>query len=137
MLHYRNLCSLVLCLPPVYDRRAPTPGGRMALTLATDPPFGNLARQMGKIMEQMHKGYSPFAPGEVWTPSVNLYETDTAYVVCVDLAGVNKEKIDITVEHNILKLRGQRPVPSNNDEPQSDPHHHRRIRVHLMEIDHG
>jgi HSP20 family protein len=109
----------------------------MPLTVATDPPFGNLARQMGKIMEQMHKGYSPFAPGEVWTPSVNLYETETAYLVCVDLAGVNKEKIDITVEHNVLKLRGHRPVPSNNEETQPDPNHHRRMRVHLMEIDHG
>jgi HSP20 family protein len=108
----------------------------MPLIVATDPPFGHLARQMGKIMDQMHRGYSPFAPGETWTPSVNLYEIDSGYLVCVDLAGVNKDKIDITVEQNVLRLRGHRAVPTNCDEAQSDPHH-RRMRMHLMEIDHG
>ena len=108
----------------------------MPLVAATDPPFGNLARQMNKIIDQMHRGYSPFAPNETWTPSVNLYEIDAGYLVCVDLAGVNKEKIDITVEQNMLKLRGHRAVPMNSDEAHNDPHQ-RRMRMHLMEIDHG
>jgi HSP20 family protein len=107
----------------------------MSLTLATDPPFGNVARQMSKIMDQMHKGYYNFAPGETWTPSVNLYETEGAYLVCVDLAGVDKDKIDIVVEDHILRLKGQRPVPTSADESEPDPH--RRVRVHLMEIDNG
>jgi HSP20 family protein len=108
----------------------------MPLIAATDPPFGHMARQMGKLMDQLHRGYSPFAPSEVWTPSVNLYEIDTGYVVCVDLAGVNKDKIEITVEQHVLKLRGHRTVPTSNDEQHAETPQ-RRIRVHLMEIDHG
>ena len=108
----------------------------MALIAATEPPFGNLARQMNKIMDQMHRGYSPFAPSDTWTPSVNLYEIENAYLVCVDLAGVNKDKIEITVEQNVLKLRGHRHVPTNSEETTGEPHH-RRMRMHLMEIDHG
>jgi HSP20 family protein len=109
----------------------------MPLIAATEPPFGNLARQMNKLIDQMHRGYSTYAPGEVWTPSVNLYEIETGYVVCVDLAGVNKEKIDITVDQNVLKLRGHRTVPTNSEENAGGDSPHRRIRVHLMEIDHG
>ena len=59
----------------------------------------------------LHKGYYSFYPNETWTPSVNLYETDKAYVVCVDLAGVEKKKIDIEVVDQRLTIKGNRAVP--------------------------
>ena len=100
------------------------------------PPFGNMARQMNKLVDQFQKGYYNFMPSEVWTPNVNLYETEAAYLVCVDLAGVNKEKIELTVVDQRLKLKGNRSVPLSpeNDDPDN---HTRRPKVHLMEIDHG
>jgi HSP20 family protein len=100
------------------------------------PPFGNLARQMGKLVDQFQKGYYNFMPGENWTPNVNLYETENAYLVCVDLAGVEKEKIDLTVVEQRLKIKGARPVPTNPESPEGDLQG-RRVKVHLMEIDHG
>jgi HSP20 family protein len=103
----------------------------MSITVASEPAFGGVARQMGKLLDQFQKGYSNFAPSDSWTPNVNLYETDVAYLVCVDLSGVEKEKIDITVENHLLKLHGNRTVPVPNSGGES------RIRVHLMEIDHG
>jgi HSP20 family protein len=110
----------------------------MSVIVATEQPFQNVARTMGKLMDQLQKGYSNFAPGEVWTPSVNLYETDSAYLVCVDLAGVDKEKIDITVDDHVLKLHGRRAVPAPADGTDQQPEHPpQRLRVHLMEIDHG
>jgi HSP20 family protein len=90
----------------------------------------------------MQKGYFNFCPSETWTPSVNLYETDGAYLVCVDVAGVDKQKIDVEVLDNQLTLKGQREVPMLT--PLPDLHRAddssgtaRRFRVHLMEIDHG
>lgn len=108
----------------------------MSVSLATDQPFGHVSRQMSKLIDQMQKGYYNFAPGETWNPAVNLYETETAYMVCVDLAGVDKEKIDITVDEHLLKLRGHRLVPTHAAGPEGDLQN-RRLRVHLMEIDHG
>ena len=70
----------------------------MSITLTTDPPFSNISKPMNKLFDQLHRGYSSFYPNETWTPNVNLYETHTAYLVCVDLAGVDKEKIDLTVD---------------------------------------
>jgi len=106
----------------------------------TDPPFTNLARQMNKLVEQMHKGYYNFLPGETWTPNVNLYETEETYLVCVDLAGVDKAKIDLVVADGRLKVRGARHVPVQPDgdgQAAPDPNQQKRVRVHLMEIDHG
>ena len=117
----------------------------MSVIVATEQPFRNLGGQVGKLMDQLQKGYYSFAPGEMWTPNVNLYETESGYQVCVDLAGVDKEKIEITVEEQVLKLRGRRIVPMLDgaqnhthapDESVREPQTP-RVRVHLMEIDHG
>ena len=106
----------------------------MPMELATEPqPFGNLSRQASKIMEQVQKGF--FYPGETWQPSVNLYETARSYLVCVDLAGVDKDKIDVEVADHRLKLRGARDVPSYDALNSADPNE--KVRIHLMEIDHG
>ena len=105
----------------------------MAVIVATEDHFSGMARQMGKMLDQLHKGYYNFSPGETWTPSVNLYETKHAYIVCVDLAGIDKEKIDITVVHPMLRLHGRREVPMSADGDVQN----QRVRVHLMEIDHG
>jgi HSP20 family protein len=113
----------------------------MSLKTAAEPQFQNLVRQANKLMDQMQKGYFNFYPGETWTPNVNLYETDDSYQVCVDLAGVDKDKIEVQVADNRLTLRGARPVPTYEDahagEPGVGDPGSRRPRVHLMEIDHG
>jgi HSP20 family protein len=90
---------------------------------------------MGKILEHLNKGYYSFSPNETWTPNVNLYETEGAYQVCVDLAGVDKEKIDLEVNNRRLFIRGARAVPIAVK--QAEAPGQARTRVHLMEIDHG
>jgi HSP20 family protein len=83
----------------------------------------------------MLKGYYSFFSHQTWTPSVNLYETEHCYLVCVDLAGVEKQQIDIEVTGLRLILKGSRTVPvssCNENDPAPQP-----IRLHLMEIDHG
>jgi HSP20 family molecular chaperone IbpA len=84
----------------------------MVMETAQEPSHGGVARQVGRLMDQFQKGFFSFCPLETWTPSVNLYENDTAYYVCVDLAGVDKEKIDLVVTHGQLRLRGQRAAPT-------------------------
>jgi HSP20 family protein len=103
---------------------------------AAEPSFGQIVHNMSKMMDQLQKGFFSFCSNETWTPAVNLYENDTMYIVCVDLAGVDKEKIDVVVVENRLRLRGQRhaPLPPAQMEAGSPAG---RLRVHLMEIDHG
>jgi HSP20 family protein len=117
------------------------------IDVATDQPFGQMQRQMNKLVEQMQKGYYNYRPGETWQPNVNLYETEAEYLVCVDLGGVEKDKIEIELIDQRLMIRGNRPVPTFPDGPaaagpatgraadgQQDA---KKYRVHLMEIDHG
>jgi HSP20 family protein len=111
----------------------------MPIEIAPDQPFQHISRNVNKIVEQMQKGYYNFRPNDTWAPNVNLYETDDTYLVCVDLAGVDKETIVPEVSDNRLTIRGSRGVPAYDDhEPAAAPAPDRgKLRVHVMEIDHG
>lgn len=97
-------------------------------------PFHS-ATGTSKVVEQLQsKAYYGFRAKGTWTPDVNVYETDGAYVICVDISGVDKEKLEITVQESRLFIRGHRQVPhcqiTGNFQSA-------RVRLHLMEIDHG
>jgi HSP20 family protein len=108
----------------------------MKIEIAPEHPFQHLTRNVDKIVEQMQKGYYNFRPHDCWVPNVNLYETEDLYLVCVDLAGVDKEKIDVELTEARLAIRGARSVPTF-DEPDAQPPERGKMRVHVMEIDHG
>jgi HSP20 family protein len=44
----------------------------------------------------------------VWTPAVDVYETDEMIVVLFDLAGVDAEKTEVHAEPHLLVVRGVR-----------------------------
>lgn len=100
---------------------------------AAERPFRHLPHG-DKRTDPKAMGFFGFGRQGTWSPNVNLYENDTAYLVCVDLAGVNKEEIDVVVEDQTLRIRGARTVPAPDE--AADPQQ-RRVRIHLMEIDHG
>lgn len=101
----------------------------------SDPPFSKFTRQAGKLLESVNQGYYGFCHADqTWVPNVNLYETGSSYRVCVDLAGVDKEAIDITLREGSLVIRGHRPVPRS---PVASRSGGSRARVHRMEIDYG
>jgi len=43
-----------------------------------------------------------------WTPAVDIAEHDDAYVVKVELPGVNRDDVKITMESNVLTIRGEK-----------------------------
>lgn len=44
----------------------------------------------------------------VWNPPVDVYETGDSIVLKADLPEVSKEDVDISVEGNVLTIRGER-----------------------------
>lgn len=106
----------------------------MRSSVGTEQPFGSLPRQARPAEDRKRSQNFGFCTNETWTPDVNLYETDACYLVCVDLAGVDKDKIEVLSEDHALRIRGHRtaPCPPEYNEAQK-----RKLRVHLMEIDYG
>ena len=46
------------------------------------------------------------APG--WTPPVDLYETDAAFMLTAEVPGLTREQIDIHAEESRIVIRGER-----------------------------
>jgi HSP20 family protein len=65
--------------------------------------------------------------GECWQPLLDVYETEKAVVVRVDLAGVRREDLRVSVEGDVLHLRGVRRPPEDAETQ----------RLHQMEIAFG
>lgn len=69
-----------------------------------------------------------FCPTErAWTPPTDIYETQDAIHVRMELAGVNREDIEITAHGHYVTIRGQR-----HEVPQCD-----KEKYHLLEIQYG
>jgi len=44
----------------------------------------------------------------VWSPAVDIAEDELEYLVKVELPGVNKDEVKITMQNNILTIRGEK-----------------------------
>ena len=62
-----------------------------------------------------------------WVPNTDVYENDTSFVVRMEVAGVTRDDIQITLSDRHLIVQGHRP----------DPHRTNRCRFRQMEIDYG
>ena len=84
----------------------------MQITLhAMEDKHSSAAKEMGRWVDQVLKGYHKYCPGETWMPSINLYEDELQYTVVADLAGVNAHEVDLQVEGTARVLSGHRGTP--------------------------
>jgi HSP20 family protein len=74
--------------------------------------------------------FSPGAPHS-WRPAINAYRCVTCIRLCVDLAGVERDEIDLQITADRLILRGTRA----SAEPENSDGH--SLQVLAMEIDFG
>src|SRR2546428_7267466 len=73
--------------------------------------------------------FSRFA--HAWEPAINAYRCETCIRICVDLAGVERSLIDLTVEPRRVVIRGRRELPEPN---RAEGH---TVQLLAMEIDYG
>ena len=70
-----------------------------------------------------------FAPPK-WQPAINAYRCESGMRICVDLAGVDRNAIDLRVEPHRVVISGNRDVPEPKD--PAGP-----VEMLAMEIDYG
>jgi HSP20 family protein len=78
-----------------------------------------LATWFGRLSEQLG--------GDRWQPAADVYETEKAVVVRLELAGVAGDEVQVTVDGDVLRIRGVRH-PRIDEDAQ---------RLHQMEIASG
>lgn len=58
----------------------------------------------------LHTGWRLVLRPAVWAPPTDVYETDEAYVVRVEIAGMAEEDIEVCFDQNHLTVGGSRPA---------------------------
>lgn len=82
-------------------------------------PSHPLAELVGEFSDRLR--------GDRWQPAVDVFETEKAVVVRVELAGVKSSDVRVTVDGEWLRIRGERRPPTG----------HEVQRLHQMEIAFG
>jgi HSP20 family protein len=78
-------------------------------------PFGELAQ----AQEQLDRLAGAFSRN-AWVPPLDVRESESAFVVTVDLPGLNPEDVEVMLEDGVLTVRGEREF--RHDEEQTQFH---------------
>lgn len=91
--------------------------------------FFNLNREMEGILNRMMRRRSLLEADELteWRPYIDIYEMESEYCILMELAGIEKDDVEISCEDVMLKISGKRRefLPSVSKKP------------HHLEIDYG
>lgn len=95
-------------------------------------PFFALHREMNRLFDEFSRGFGlPAAEqGASWgaaSPKVDVSETDKEIQIAAELPGVEEKDIDVTLQDDVLTLRGEKKT--EREEKEKD--------FHLMERSYG
>jgi len=87
---------------------------------ATIPPEKNpeehVQEQIDLLMEKLAELSGSPGVGSQWTPPVSLWEGKTEVVVTLDIPGVTREAVQVTVNRGLLEITGARQVRAPEEE---------------------
>ena len=66
-----------------------------------------LNRIFGRSPARIESGNEMLAVAD-WAPSVDISETDAAYLVKAEIPGVKKEDVKVTIQDGMLTIQGER-----------------------------
>jgi len=79
-------------------------------------PFTELLREFSRPFEGTLPAQTrETAEGIIWAPRVDLSETEDAYIIRMDLPGVNKEDISINYQDGTLTVSGERKLEQKEE----------------------
>ena len=82
--------------------------------------FNRMERELRRMFRDFEQGSEEPSSVAVWTPPVDIYETDNEVVVRADLPGIDQRDLDIRLENNVLTLKGERKM---EQEVKEDNYH--------------
>ena len=57
-----------------------------------------------------------------WTPASDIYETETGYLIAIDLPGIDRQALEIDIDDGRLVVKGVRPVAESRQHRSERPH---------------
>lgn len=78
--------------------------------------LSELQQEVDRLFESFFGSWlQPEAESAVWTPTVDLVDTDDAYILYMDLPGLQRDQVTITFENGTLQVSGERLQPEHKE----------------------
>ncbi len=90
----------------------------MNLLLSGGRDFDALRREMDRLMDNFLPNRNEGETNAFWAPRTDLAETDDAFVLTIDLPGINRDEVEITFEDGALKVSGERQINREQENSQ-------------------
>ena len=81
-------------------------------------PFQDLLAIQDEMNQVFGRARHGQGGGRVWAPALDISERKDAYVVTVEVPGVNPDDLDITLEDGLLTIQGERQFTQESTEQQ-------------------
>lgn len=97
---------------------------RKDLTKYSEDPFWQIQNRMNHYLDSFLDdpfGLTMFEEGDIFSPRIDLSETEKEYTVIVDLPGMDENDIDLTYDRNILSIAGKKEA----EKEDKDRYYHR------------
>ena len=93
------------------------------MTLVKWTPKRNMMNIFDEVEHMMHQAFgNSFENGSsrlAYSPLMNVNETDSDYLIMMDLPGVGKKDVDVNLSNGILIVSGERKTSEKSDENNS------------------
>lgn len=72
--------------------------------------FERLQNDLNQLLEELARLGPDIATwtSGVWHPSVDIYETKDEVIILVELPGIRKSELSVTLKHNVLVISGKK-----------------------------
>lgn len=81
-----------------------------------DDPFSYLRSQLNRVFDDALTGNWPAESETIFTPRLDVTETEKEVKVCAELPGIESKDLDINVTDDELTIRGEKHSERGSDE---------------------
>jgi HSP20 family protein len=84
--------------------------------------FGSLQREVDNLFDEFTRGLGTNGGMTMLMPSLDVSETDKEIEVRVDLPGLERQDVDISIENDLLTIRGEKNFEASEDDKKKNYH---------------
>ena len=89
------------------------------MTMIPYNPYRTMMRnnELGRLFDSLLPRFDDdqTATGYDWTPAVDIKEEDHRYIIHADVPGIQPEDIDVSLEDDVLTIRGERKLDKEEE----------------------
>jgi len=86
-------------------------------------PFGFLHREIDRLFEDFTRGLDAGGQAQVnLVPSIDVTENEKEIVITAEMPGLERKDVEISVEDEVLTIRGEKKVESQQDDKNKNYH---------------